>query len=431
VKKIAFGIVLLLLVGAVGAPKSIGDRAHQQYLKSFNEYPIGKSGVSFEQRSYEQSWFSSEAVTVMRIPVGLPDLKDINVVMTSHIGHGPIVSTVDGISMGLAYVKSDVTLEGLSESAQKLVDRYFPAGTITTTSLIDFGQLSNDAMQVSRIDFGDDKVKAVFGGMNLSGVTKLDYSLMQGKFGLMASSLDAGSLAVDIADASGSYDMHRYHDMFLGKVEVNFPQIKARFPQGAVVLEEFKLASNSEEQAGKLNMSANVGVNKVNAPIPITAFQYDIEAKQIDMKAVELWGEIAQEMQGQRPGAATVMNDKKIGQLFDLLLQKDSELGLKFTLDGMGGRLSIDSNIRAVGLPEGVHVEGLADKNALLKATDMHMTVNVDEKVLMATPLAGMVAPYIQSGMVVKNGDKLTADIKLALGELTVNGIPTPMPGAR
>jgi cellulase/cellobiase CelA1 len=32
-KKIAFGIVLLILVGALAAPKLIGDRAHEQYLK--------------------------------------------------------------------------------------------------------------------------------------------------------------------------------------------------------------------------------------------------------------------------------------------------------------------------------------------------------------------------------------------------------------
>lgn len=429
-KKVAVGIALLVLVAALAAPKLIGARAHQEYLKAFTEYPVGSSGVSFEQRSYQQSWFSSEAVTVMKIPVGLPDFKEISLVFTSHIGHGPLLSTDEGIAVGIAYVKSDITLEGLSESAQKLADKYMPAGTVTTASLIDFGQLSNDTMHVSRIEFGGEKGAAVFGGLNLSGVSKLDYSAMQGKLDLLASNIDAGNAALDIANASGSYDMHRYGDLMLGKFEMNFPQIKASAPQGTVVLEDFRIASDSGEQAGKLYMSASVGARKMNAPIPVTAFQYAVKAKNIDMKAVELWGEVAKEMQGQQPGQLPAVSDKKVSRIVDLLMQKDSELGLKFSVEGMGGSLNIDSSIRSTGLPDGVHVEDMSDKSALLKAADMHVVVDVDEKVLMATPLAGMVAPYMQNGMVVRNGDKLMADIKLVAGALTVNGIPTPMPGS-
>lgn len=429
-KKIAFGIVLLILVGALAAPKLIGDRAHEQYLKSFAEYPVGTSGVSFEQRSYEQSWFTSEAVTVMKIPLGTPEIKDISVVLTSHIGHGPVVSTDKGVALGLAYVKSDITLAGLPEAAQKLADQYLPAGTITNASLIDFNQQSNDVMHVGSISFGQDKTSAVFGGMNITGVSKLDYSLMQAKIELPASHLDAGNAVVDIAEASGSYDLHKHGDMMmLGKAELNFPQIKLVAQQGAVTLEDFRVASNSEEQTGKLNLAASIGVRKISAPIPVTAFQYDFEAKQVDEKVIELWGEISREMQAQRADPAAALNNPKMNQMLDLLLQKGMELNQKITLDGMGGRMSIDWDTRSVGLPEGMHVEDLADKTQLLKAVDMHVSVNIDEKVLMATPLAGMAAPYMQNGMIVKQGDKLMADIKLALGELTVNGIPVPMQG--
>lgn len=429
-KKIAFGIVLLLLAGAIGAPKLIGDRAHQAYLKSFSDYPVAGSGVSFEQRSYAQSWFSSDAVTVMKIPLGLPDIEHISLVINSHISHGPIISTDNGIATGLANVRSDLTIEGLPDSAQKLADKYLPAGTVTANSLIDFSQRTNDSMHVARIDFGGDKSVAMFGGMNLNGVSKLDYSMLKGKFDVLASRIGGSGASVDIADASGSYDMHKSGDMLFGKMEMTFPNINAKFPQGAVVLEELKVASSTEEQAGKLSMSANVGAKKVNAPIPITAFQYDVEAKHIDMKALKLWTEISRERQRRQTGQVAALHDKKVSRLIELLLQKDSEMGLRFTLDGMGGRLNVASNIRSVGLPEGVHVDGLTDKQALINAADIHMTVNVDERVVMATPLAAMVAPFIQRGQVVKEGDKLATDIKLAMGKLTVNGIPTPMPGA-
>lgn len=432
-KKIAFGVVLVILTGVLIAPKLIGARAHQAYMKSFAAYPLGTSGVSFVQKSYEQSWFTSNAVAVMKIPLGSPEIKDVSVVLTSHIVHGPVVFIDGGIALGLAYVKSNLTLAELPAAAQKLADQYLPAGTVTTASLIDFSQLSHDVMHVGSISFKDDKASAVFGGFNLTGVSKLDYSLMKGEFQLPASHLTAGNMEVDVAEVSGNYDLHKHRDlMMLGKSDLNFSQIKFVAPQGAATLEDFRMASNTEEQSEKLNMAASIGVRKITAPVPVTAFQYDIEINQVDGKALELWSEITKDMQARPADPATILNNPKLNQFLELLLQKGLELKQKFTLDGMGGRLNIDWDTRFVGFPDGAHIDVMADKAQLLKAVDMHVLVNVDEKALMATPLAMMAASYMQKGMIVKQGEKLVADIKLAVGVMTVNGIPVPfeMPGS-
>jgi uncharacterized protein YdgA (DUF945 family) len=128
---------------------------------------------------------------------------------------------------------------------------------------------------------------------------------------------------------------------------------------------------------------------------------------------------------------ALFLTNPKLNQFAEALLQKDLTFNQHLTLDGMGGRMKIDWESRFTGLPEGVHFEGMADKTQLMKALDMHIVANIDEKVLMATPMAAMAAmaePYIQKGMIVKRGDKLVSDIKLAQGVLTVNGIPVPLP---
>jgi hypothetical protein len=99
----------------------------------------------------------------------------------------------------------------------------------------------------------------------------------------------------------------------------------------------------------------------------------------------------------------------------------------KLTLDGLGGRLNVDWDSRFAGLPEGTHIDMMKDKTPLLNAVDLHVLVNIDEKVLMATPLAIMAAPYMDKGMIVKQGEKLVADIKLAAGVLSINGIVVPI----
>jgi len=283
-------------------------------------------------------------------------------------------------------------------------------------------------MHVGSITFESDKASAVFGGLNIKGVSKLDYSLMKGKFDLPASHFAAGNIMVDIADASGSYDQHKYRSvMMLGKTDLNFPQIQIVAKQGAVTLEDFSIASNAEEQSGKLNLAANIGVRNIIAPVPVTAIQYDFELKQVDSRAIELWGEIANDMRAQPADPATALNNPKLRQFLELLLQKDLEMNQLFTLDGMGGRLKIDWNTRFTGLPDGVRIDDKTDKTQLIKAVDMHVSVNIDEKALMATQLASMVAPYVQKGMLVKQGEKLVADIRLVKGVLTVNGIVVPM----
>lgn len=430
-KKIVLAVVVVLIMaGASAAPKLIGNQAHEQYLKIFDEYPVGASGVTFEHKSYVQSWFSSEAVTVVKFPLGIPEAKDINMVLTSHIGHGPVVSTDKGMAVGLAYVKSDITFVDLPNEIQKLVNQYLPAGTFTTASLIDFKQGSKDEIHIGSINFGKDKPNAVFGGLNVTGVSKLDYSMMQGKIELPASHFGDDNIVLDIANASGSYDQHKQPEMMLmlGKADLNFPQIKVVAKQGAVTLEDFKIASNAEEQSGKLNMAASIGIGKITAPIPVSAFRYDIEIKQIDAKAIELWGEISREMRAKPADPSLFLTSSKLNQFGEALLQKDLAFNQHLTLDGMGGRMQIDWETRFAGLPEGVHLDGMADKTQLMKALDMHIVANIDEKVLMATPMAAVAEPYIQQGMIVKQGDKLVSDIKLALGVLTVNGIPVPLP---
>ncbi len=431
-KKLAFGVVLLILAAASATPKLIGSMAHDQYLKLFYEYPWGTSGITFEHKSYVQSWFSSEAVTVVKIPLGTPDAKEINLVLTSHIGHGPVVSTDKGFAMGLAYVKSNISFTELPEAMQKLVDQYLPAGTFTTASLIDFKQGSKDEVHVGSISFGSEKPDAVFGGLNVTGVSKLDYSMLQGRIELPASHFSDDNLVLDVANASGSYNMHKQSEMMLmlGKADVNFPKIKVAAKQGSVTLEDFKIASSSEAQSGKLNMAASIGIGKIAAPIPVTAFQYDLEMKQVDARAIELWGEIARDLRSQAVDPAQLTTNPKLNQFMERLLQKDLALNQHLTLDGMGGRMKIDWETRFAGLPEGVRFEEMTDKTQLMKAVDMHIVANIDEKVLMATPMAAMAEPYIQKGMLAKQGDKLVTNIKLSLGVLTVNGIPVPLPTA-
>ncbi len=423
-KKIVVVLVGFLVVAAVAAPKLVGDVAQDVYRQSIDNYPWDKTQVIVEHRAYEKSWFSSAAVTAFEIELGLPNMKTVTWVTTSHVQHGPVLFTDDGVKFGYAYIETKNTFEGLPQEAQDFLDIHLGSDGIQMTSLIDFKQLSHDTFNIKSFTIAKDKVTATFGGFILAGTTPLDYSAMKGEMKFPASEIIAEKGRVYIADAAGSYNQHIYKNMMmLGDASISFPLLEATSAQGNVKLEGLSVDIYSGEKDGKLNLFESFKVKSIQAPVPLTALQYDMEIKQVSIEAIEAWTDLFAQRQGQETEA---LSEEQIRQLVDIILQEGLALNQLLKVDGMGGSAMVDWDVKFVGFPDGKSAFDFQDKERLLEALDMHLLIEVDEKVVNATPFSAMIAPYIQQGVVSKQGDKLVVDITLVQGITTVNGQETP-----
>lgn len=422
---------MMLLVFVVAAvclviPKFIGDTAHKAYLQSFDNYPKAAT-VQIEQVSYVQSWFSSDAVTVLKIPVNTPEIKTVDWVLTSHIQHGPLLLTDDGIQFGFAYMNTASSFSGLPDQYQSMVDRYLGKGVLTITTLIDLAQVSHDSLMLSPITFESEKASGTMGGLTMKGTSLLDYSMMKGDVILPASQVQASDIVLDIADAAGTYDYHKYNDtMMLGKMSMMTPVISVVAKQGKVSLENLSIVADITEEGEKLNMSESLRIKKIIAPVPVTAFEYEFELNQLDPKVFDLWAEVSESFQPTVGKQFAPMDKEKLRELATVFFQKGLEFNQVMKLDGMGGTLSIDADVRYIGLTDGTHLMDVKDRAQLLQAVDIHVLLEMDENIVMASPFAGMVAPYIEQGFVIKKDNKLVADIKLVGGELSSNGQALP-----
>lgn len=414
-------VITLLLAAALVAPKFIGDMAHQMYQQGFDNYPPDTS-FSFEHKSFKQSWFYSDAVTMIKFSAGIPEYDAMEWVLTSRIQHGPILFTHDGIKLGFAYVDTASSFTGLPQQGQALVDEYLEKGAITIKTLIDFEQLSHDYFVINAINIENDLNSATFGGLKVIGTSLLDYSLMKGEIILPSSQIISPDMAVDIADASGTYDLHNYNnEMLLGKTSLTMPSIQIVAKQNVTLLENLSITAETSEKSGKINVAESIALAKITAPVPITSFQYNIEINQLDPKALKLWAELSQKLQPASTGK------EKLRELLTALLQEGLELNQQFQLHGMGGILSIDWDTSYVGLADGAHVLDVQDKKILAQAVNMHLLITVDKVVVLSSPFVTMIEPYMKQGFVVEKDGKFIANIKLTGGALTINDQPFPV----
>ncbi|MDX8384498.1 MAG: DUF945 family protein, partial [Ghiorsea sp.] len=209
-------LVLFVLLAGLAAPKLIGDMAKDSYLQGLDIYPSKDKQIQLEHKSYTQSWFSSQAVTMMHIAIDEPEMETLTAKITSTIQHGPILFTDAGLTFGAAYIQTDINWIGLPDAVQSFVDKHL---VIRATSLIDFNHGSSDSINMNEFTYEDEEGSATFGGLIASGMSSLDYSLFKGNLQLPASRLVAEDIAINIADASSTYDFQKHQDLtFLGSI---------------------------------------------------------------------------------------------------------------------------------------------------------------------------------------------------------------------
>lgn len=428
-KKVFIGILVLLLVGLV-VPKIIGNTAYDVYKQSIDNSLMDKGLASIEHREYSSSWFSSDVVTVIKFESIDPKVDTMEWVVASHIQHGPVMFTNDGVKFGLAYVDMKNSLKGASKEIQDVVDNIFNEITIKMTSLIGFDKTLFDEVKVGSYTYDKDGVTATFGGFDVVGTALLDYSKMDGEITLYESDVESPEFTFKIAASSGSYDLRKYFDlMMLGNAKGNIPSLEIVAKRVPVSLENITFSTDETEENKNLYFKQKFAIEKIKAPVPVDALQYDFELNQISLQAIESWVDFSQSFQLNVDGGVSTEDEKKLRELASLALQEGLEMNQYFKLDGMGGALIIDWKTRYVGLPNGEKLWDIKpeDKKKMLQAVDMHILVTIDKSIIDALPFRAVVGPYMKQGFVVEEAGKLKADIKLLRGVLTVNGQPLPI----
>ncbi|OIO71737.1 MAG: hypothetical protein AUJ56_03430 [Zetaproteobacteria bacterium CG1_02_49_23] len=420
-------IIAIVLAISLISPALVGNMAHSAYQRGIENAPVTANSMNLTQKDYAQSWFTSTALTELRLNTGDAELDAIKLVLNSQIQHGPLLLTDDGIKFGMAYIHTNINVTGLPAKAQRFFNKHLPADAISDTTLIDFQQLAHDRLSIAAFQLDDEKMHISVGSIEAHATSALDYSTLRGDYTLLASALSNDDINISLTDTSGKFDYHlSSEDMLIGKSSLSLPLILAVTKQGKISLEQLSFSTDGEEQNGKLNMSEHISIEKITAPIPLTAFTYDIQLNQLNPAALKAWAEITREAQA-ASAQDKALDAEKLGELFTLLFQEGLELNQQIKLDGMGGTLSIDCDARYVEPANGVQLKDLIGDKTILQAADIHLLAELDRSVVDHPPFDSVVASLLEQGTIAEKGDKLSVEIKLKQSALTVNEKPLPI----
>jgi len=427
-KKI-IGVLALVVVLGLIAPKFVGDKAHQAFQQSMEKQIIAQSSLVIQKNSYKQSWFASESDVKLQLALGDEDLDAIRWHINSHIQHGPLMWTNAGLKWGTAYVDSTLNVTGLPEALQQFADEKLGRDAITATSLIDFQQVLHDTLSLKPFHIEAEKVTANIGGIQLNSTDAIDLSSMQGQAKILASNLYSAELSLTMTDALVNYDYKLWQDdIMLGTSSFTLPQFKAATAQGNFVFNDVTI--NTEQhgnQQGKLELSESIDVKVIEAPLPVTALRYDIAVHQLDPQVLTQFDAVQKSMQGSVANNTPPLQNEALRKFLTTLFQNDLSVNQKLVIAALGGSLNIQADASYVGLADGQQLVDVLGTETLLQALDIHIVANVDKSVVEKLPFGGMVGVLVGQGIVNISGDKVTTDIKLAKGALTVNDKVMPV----
>ncbi len=425
-KKIIALLVFIAVLGLI-VPKFVGDQAHQAFQQSVENQIKSQSSLVIQTNNYQQSWFSSDSEVIARLSLGDEDLDAIAWHITSHIQHGPVMWTGSTFKWGTAYITSTLNVTGLPTELQQFVDEKLPADAITATSLIDFAQVLHDTLTLKPFHVADGERSFDMGGMQLTSTDAIDFSTLQGQAKILASTLTSPKLTLTMTDALLKYDYKLWQDaIMLGTSSFTLPQFKATTAQGDFAFNDVSINSDQQSKQGKLELSQSIAVQTIQAPFPVTALHYDIAVHQLDPQVLIQFEALQTSMQGGSANTAPLQNEA-VRTLLTTLFQKDLSVDQKLNIAALGGNLNIQADARYVGLADGQQLLDVIGTEASLQALDVHILADVDQSVIEQLPFAGMVAVLAAQGMVKVSGDKVTSDIKLVDGALTINGKAIPV----
>lgn len=276
-KKIIAAVVVVAAGAGVVGPKIIGSSVEPEYKRQFEQIPE-HAGIKYQHRSFENGWFSSSAETEMRMVFGVPELDAIRAVLTSDIKHGPVMSTPQGIKTGFSFAESEVSIEGLPQEADQFLQQHFDGVPVQITTLTGFDMMMHSTMTMPGFDVEvPNQASFSFGGLEMTAVGDMEGKNSKIDLVLKEINIKDPTSEVILAESSGSFEFEKYNDfVMLGGGKFNFPSVDIKTMLAMVSLENLSIEVDSQEQDGKIDFQEVIAVEKIVAPLPISAASYEI-----------------------------------------------------------------------------------------------------------------------------------------------------------
>ncbi len=418
-------LVLLLLL-----PKAISFAVTEQALDSLIELMPQGNGLRLEvgEKTLTRGWFTSRGTLMLSYSVA--DLEPVDLNLDFDIHHGPLLSTGEGLKIGLAYaqVKPSLLLNALlddSTAAPLTIDADVSVfADLNQTLFLDIGvKPLQESGSSSSISLGrstaqiklnkDQSADATF---TLGDFTLSDAQSNQ-QIEINGLSLQAKTARLNSASAESM-------------MELQIPLIRSNLPN-PVTVENVSLATQITKRpiSGQLSLKQSATVGNISGDLQLHSAHWQVELSDINEESLTQFYAILTRIQAlsQDTSPAAIRETSELNQRLGLLLI-NSALALEstFTIDAYAGQHSGTLAFRYLGLPQLKNLLGL-DLRQAIAASSLNVELDLDYDSVSQSPAMEMLDPFVKDGFLVIDNNRITMTASLKDSVLELNGDATPV----
>lgn len=389
------------------------------------------SGLVVEQSSFKRGFFHSLATLDISLPLG-PGPGHYHLVTESLLHHGPFLLLAEGVRFGYCAGTTRLALQGLPPATARLLIEALGPYLLTASSRVDFAKQTLTTLRIPEFSLAlEEGGRVTFAGLQATITGDLSLQHVQG-------TVAAGALAVTLAEgelelAPGSlvFDLNRYSEyLHLGKIALQVGKVAVQGGGESVQAGGVEVTSTGTIAEGRLNLAEKISLAEIAAPLPLTSASYLLELNRVDPEAFVVFGRMAAELNEAVLDPAVEFPkfyEGKVRELVSAVLRKGVQCNQRLDFTALGGEVKSSLKVEFVGLPTGVHPLDLKEPDQYLQAVHVALAVTGEERVLMATPVAGLLARYLEQGLIARENQTLVLKATLTDGQLTVGGKSLPL----
>ena len=428
VKRIVAAMVILVAAALIVVPRVIGAGIENSTAAKLMEMvpAEARSQISIEQTDFESSWFNSTA----QFEVGLTAVaqQDLKLVLNLAISHGPFFFTSQGLRLGMAYADISPSLDNLASITLPLelpdFDFYLLAG---------FDQSLEAGMSLGSTDYESEQGHVLLEGLEAS------FALAANQSARMVFAMD--NLDIEIANNNiavqipgVSMDSHTENLANIAATSEASLEIPSVVMESPVQVEVSGISIDSrvgQSVAGtdQIDMYQRLEVANVESELPIRSVNWVSEINEIHDSVFTEYSRLLGGLQASISSGNTANPGQlnEIGQELVLLLVQNN-LVFKNLMEAnlYGGDHRLDLEISWPGIPTLTNIVGF-DINELVNALTVKLTLSLDERAAMQSPIADFVTAYVTEGLLLVDNGTVELLASLQDGNLIVNDENLPL----
>ena len=429
-KKIIIILVVVLAVMLGIAPNFIGQQAESKFKELYAEM-ANTPGLSFEVLDYERTWFNSTASVKLNVNLADfdPTMDDVlTFTINSTMKHGPILTEVGGLGLGLMDIDSEVEFPAfMTDQFPDLNDRFNEL--LSLQSRLTLGGDTHSISELKEFNFSEEGVNISVNPARFVSTASTDGEVtLEGSWDGLSIS-DGGTFGITLGEIEMDLDMEsmdgNLYDptaIFLGEGSLGMAEMRITGQEipGVVELKGIMISSESDAKDDMLFGNVDMGIAELNAMgMNFTDIIMNQSFSNLDVESLKKINEL---------------NYKMTDQNMDMVLSQMGEIGLAmldkkpvYSIRELGmttaqGKMSSEMTFTVD--------ENLIDVNNLMtiaQAMEIDGSGYVPEAFLNSMGVGPMVQGYIDAGFVKRDGDNLTFELQMKSGQVTLSGQPLPM----